>query len=116
DVIGCAAVFRGFPYPATATATTDSVALSWTAPQFNQLLRSYPQLATNALAMVGGRAEEMLQRVKEVTTESADQRVARTLLRLQKQTSRETPAQELKVSGQDLAELSDTTLFTVSRL
>lgn len=118
DLIGCAAVFRRIPYPATATATTNSVVLTWTAQQFDQLLRRYPQLAANALAVVGGRAEEMLQRLREVTTESVDQRIAHALLRLVKQAGLNAPSEGqivLRMSRQDIAELSDTTLFTVSR-
>lgn len=115
DPIGCAAVFRGFPYPATATAVIDSAVLSWTAGEFTDLAGQYSQLAANALALTGARAEEMLQRVREVTTEGAEQRIARAILRLYKQTRVVPGKDELAIHGQELAELSDTTLFTVSR-
>jgi CRP/FNR family transcriptional regulator, nitrogen oxide reductase regulator len=113
DAIGCAAVFRNFPYPASATATTNSTALSWNASHFNQLVRLYPQLATNALAMMGDRAKELVERVHEVTRGSVEQRIARAILKLKMQAA--TEEDSLPVSGQDLAELSDTTPFTVSR-
>jgi CRP-like cAMP-binding protein len=35
DIIGCAAVFSRFAYPATATAVTDSVVIAWTASQIS---------------------------------------------------------------------------------
>src|SRR5947209_15815587 len=41
DIIGCAAVFGGFPYPATATATTQSVVMAWDAETFKTLMRRY---------------------------------------------------------------------------
>lgn len=118
DIIGCAAVFRGIPYPATATAVTDSTAMSWTAPQFVQFLRTYPRLAENSLSIVGARASEMLQRLREATTEPVAQRIARALLRLANQAS---PGDwgksvNLKLSRQDLAELSGTSLYTASRV
>jgi len=116
DAIGCAAVFKGFPYPATATAVVDSESASWSAAQFQELMRNHPQIAANALAMVGERAEQMLQRVREVTSEPADRRIAKAVLRLlAQQKEKESGNGELHISGQELAELSDTTLFTVSR-
>jgi CRP-like cAMP-binding protein len=93
----------------------DSTAACWSAAQFKELMHHYPQIASNALAMVGERAEQMLQRVREVTTESADQRIAKTLIRLLEQQKNSSRDGELHISGQELAELSDTTLFTVSR-
>ena len=84
DLIGCVAVFRHLPYPASATAMDRSVVLAWSAPQVDKLVRNHPPLAANALAIVGGRAEEFLQRMREMTTEGAEQRIARTLLRLSK--------------------------------
>jgi CRP/FNR family transcriptional regulator, nitrogen oxide reductase regulator len=112
-------VFRRIAYPATATATIDSVVLAWTAAQFERLLRCYPQLAANALAVVGGRAEQMLQRLREFTTETVEQRIARILVRFAKQSGSKPDRQRelvLKISRQDLAELSDTTMFTASRV
>jgi len=116
DMIGCAAVFKGFPYPATATATTNSVVAAWSGKQFKELMRRHPQISANALAMVGARAEEMLERVREVTTDTAERRVAKALLRLSAKSRRTAAANgQVMVSGQELAELSDTTLYTVSR-
>jgi CRP/FNR family transcriptional regulator, nitrogen oxide reductase regulator len=116
DLIGCAAVFKGFPYPATATATTNSVVAAWSGKQFKDLMRRHPQIAANALTLVGARAEEMLERVREVTTETAERRVAKALIRLLAKSRGDAAANSrIMVSGQELAELSDTTLFTVSR-
>jgi CRP/FNR family transcriptional regulator, nitrogen oxide reductase regulator len=113
DAIGCAAVFRNFPYPASCTATTNSKVLSWNGSRFNQLVELHPQLARNALAMMGGRAEEMLERVHQVSSGSVEQRIARAILNVMKQAT--TKEDSLTISGQDLAELSDTTPYSVSR-
>ena len=119
DVIGCAAVFRRIPYPATATAVSESKVLAWTAAQFDQLLRRYPQLAVNALALMGERTEEMLQRLRAITTEPSEQRLARAVLRLAKPIASEPQpggSVDVRLSRQDLAELADTTLYTASRI
>ncbi|MFZ0528095.1 MAG: Crp/Fnr family transcriptional regulator [Xanthobacteraceae bacterium] len=117
EIIGCAAVFHHIPYPATATATIDSIVMSWTASQFEDLLRRYFQLAANALSIVGGRTTEMLQRLHEAATNTVEQRVARAVVQLAIQISNPDPRSpvQLRLSRQDLAELSDTSLFTVSR-
>ena len=69
-MIGCAAVFRGIAYPATGTAIIPSTAYAWTASRFDRLLRRYPQLAANSLAIVGGRADDMLQRLRDATSKA----------------------------------------------
>ena len=78
-------------------------------------MRRHPQIAANALALVGAHAEAMLERVREVTTETAERRVAKALLRLLAKPSGDKANGQIMVSGQELAALSDTTLFTVSR-
>jgi CRP-like cAMP-binding protein len=120
DMIGCAAVFRGKPYPASATALENTNVLSWSASQINDLLRRFPQLSANALAIVGDRAEEFLQRLREATTEKVEQRIARALQRLAvavEQPSNSVDERNIVVSAsrQELAELAGTTLYTVSR-
>jgi CRP-like cAMP-binding protein len=119
DLIGCAAVFRKIPYPATATALEQGVVLAWPGAQLDRLIKLHPQIAINALAIIGGRTEEMLQRIREVTTESAEKRIARALFRLSTQATMHAPdgkSVALALSRQDLAQLSGTSLFTVSRM
>ncbi|UFN51635.1 Crp/Fnr family transcriptional regulator (plasmid) [Roseomonas sp. OT10] len=118
DVPGCVAVFRRTPYPATATAIVDSQVLAWAAETFASLLKQHPGLARNALDMVGGRTEEMLQRLREFAMEPVERRIARVLLRLVGQAGQ--PAEDgtevgFPLSRQDIAEMAGTTLHTVSR-
>jgi CRP-like cAMP-binding protein len=74
-------------------------------------------MAANALAIMGGRAEEFLQRFREAATERVEQRIARTLLRLRRRSNADDRGQRftLRMSRQDLAEFSGATLYTVSR-
>jgi CRP-like cAMP-binding protein len=116
DVIGCVAVFRSIPYPATATAVAAATVLSWTSTQVNDLIRTHPQLTANALAIVGGRADELLQRLRETTTERAEQRIARTLMRMSpREPLGGTGRIIIPVSRAELADLTGATLYTVSR-
>lgn len=118
DMLGTVAVLRAIPYPATAVAVEDSVLLGWSAPRLAQLFADYPALAMNAIRVVGTRLEELQQRLQEVATQRVERRIAATLLRLVRQSGRrgeqgvEIP---FAMSRQDLAELTATTLHTVSR-
>lgn len=120
DLVGCVAVFRRIPYPATATAITHTTVLFWSAGRVFALFERMPRLATNALAVVSRRAEDFMQRMREVASEPVEQRLARTLLKLSRPDGRE-PARkgepvEVALSRRDLAEMTGTTLFTVSRI
>jgi CRP/FNR family transcriptional regulator, nitrogen oxide reductase regulator len=119
DIIGCAAVFQGMPYPASGMAVGNASVLCWSASQINGLIAQYPKLAANALAIVSGRAEEFLQRLKETVTEKVEQRVARALMRIPTHAGDIIGTSGIKtvtVWRQQLAELANTSLYTVSRI
>ena len=64
------------------------------------------------------RMQELQERYRELATERVAQRVARAILRLARQTGRRVEGGvllDLALSRQDLAELTGTTLFTISR-
>jgi CRP-like cAMP-binding protein len=106
------------PYPATATAVVDSTVVAWTTQQTHALVERHPRMAANALRIVGGRAEAMLRRIEELSTEGVEQRLARALLRLARDAGRPvaTGVQvDFTLSRQDLAELCGATLYTASR-
>lgn len=118
DMFGCSPVFTRGVYPATAEALVDSHAWTWDVATLEGIMDRSPGLARNALKVVGGRLAELQDRLLEVATERVEQRLARTLLRLVRQAGRKTEEGvviDLPLSRQDLAELSGTTLFTVSR-
>jgi CRP-like cAMP-binding protein len=61
--------------------------------------------------------QEMQARYRELATERVEQRIARSLLRLTAHAGRRSAGGvELAYSRQDLAEMSGTTLYTVSRV
>jgi CRP-like cAMP-binding protein len=118
DFVGCVASFRHVPYPATATAVTESAVLSWPSGKIAAFMERHPQMATNALDMVGSRTEEMLHRLREMATERVESRIAKTLLRLAG--GEPTPQAGVEigfaVSRQDIAEMAGTDLYNVSRV
>jgi CRP/FNR family transcriptional regulator, nitrogen oxide reductase regulator len=105
-------------YPATATAADDSVVLSWPSSAWPRLVAQHPSLATNTLQVVGSRLQETQTRVLEMSTEQVERRIAHALLRLGNQAGRKVEGGvkiDFPISRQDIAEMTGTTLHTVSR-
>ena len=105
-------------YPATATAVDDSVALAWPSAAWPRLVARFPLLATNTLQTVGSRLQETHARVVEMSTQQVEQRIAHALLRLAKQAGRKLEHGieiDFPISRQDIAQMTGTTLHTVSR-
>lgn len=119
EVFGVATAIGLAHYPATATAVVDSVALAWPSRAWPRLVASHPRLAMNALQTVGSRLQEAHTRVIEMSTEEVERRVAHALLRLAKQAGRKVEEGveiDFPISRQDVAEMTGTTLHTVSRI
>jgi CRP-like cAMP-binding protein len=79
----------------------------------------FPQLAANTLQTVGNRLQETHTRVIEMSTQQVEQRVAHALLRLAKQSGRKLEHGveiDFPISRQDIAQMTGTTLHTVSRI
>jgi CRP-like cAMP-binding protein len=105
-------------YPATATAVDDSVVLAWPSGTWPRLLEKFPALGTNTLQTVGARLQETHTRVVEISTQQVEQRIAHALLRLVKQAGRKVEHGveiDFPISRQDIAQMTGTTLHTVSR-
>lgn len=112
------AVLSHIDYPVTAQATEHSLTLTWGRKAMKTLMLRHPQLALNALEALSRRTREFQDRVRELATERVERRIARALLRLARQTGRKVEEGvliEMSLSRQDLAEMTGTTLYTVSR-
>lgn len=117
-MLGGMAALEGMTYPVNAEAVVDSSALAWSHQTIDRMIDRYPQLARNAMRLMVGRIRELQQRTVELATERVEQRIARTLLRLAEQTGKRTAEGvllDMQLSRQDLAAMTGTTLFTVSR-
>ena len=110
----------GLPrYPATATAVDDSIVLAWPSATWPRLVAKFPALATNTLQTIGSRLQETHTRVVEISTQQVEQRVAHALLRLAKQSGRKVEHGveiDFPITRQDIAQMTGTTLHTVSRI
>lgn len=119
DFFGCAAALDRPEYPCSATAVVDSVALVWDAGAMRALLARHPALALSTLRMMGGRLQEAHSRLRELSTERVERRIARAVMRLVRQAGRNVEDGvriEFPIGRQDIAEMTGTTLHTVSRV
>ncbi len=119
DIFGVAIVIGRKTYPGTSTAVVDSIALSWPSESWPKLAAEYPTLAINAMQIMGDRLQEAHTRLREIFTEEVERRIAHTLLRLLQDASHATQDGseiDFPLSRQDIAEMTGTTLHTVSRI
>jgi CRP-like cAMP-binding protein len=104
---------QNHPHNATATALTPVEAAAWGIEDMRRIMGSDPALAAIILRTVTNYAEQMIERLEEVASVPIEQRLARTLLR---QAEWAGEPEELTLSRQDLADLTSSTLPTVSRI
>lgn len=118
EMAGCVAVCGGLSYPGTAVAIEDSWVLSWSRAAVARLTERYPVIALNVMRIMGSRMQELQQRLREMQTERVERRIAHALARLAGQAGRRSGSAveiDFPLSRQDLAEMTGTTLHTVSR-
>lgn len=119
ELFGCVAVTGQQAYPGTASAALDSTVVAWDAVEASVLVEKHPKFGAHILRMMSGRVQEAHARMREMATERVERRVARALLRLAREAGKRTEAGieiAMPLSRQDVAEMTGTTLFTVSRL
>ncbi|HXD08653.1 MAG TPA: Crp/Fnr family transcriptional regulator [Anaerolineales bacterium] len=112
------AVRENAAYPASAQAMEYSTALAVKSEYLHELMQTRPYLAFDLMKLMTSYIQEMQERYRELATEKVERRIARALLRLTAQMGIKTPDGhiELAFTRQELAEISGTTLFTVSRV
>ena len=106
-------------YLVTAQAAEDSQALYWTRLELMEHVLRIPQMAMNAMRIMAEQLQEIQERFRQVTTERVEQRLAHMLMRLAAQSGKKVEQGiliDLRLSRQDLAEMSGTTLYTASRM
>lgn len=119
DSFAFGATLSHITYPLSAEAVKPSRALAWSGTVMAQLMERYPRLALNAVELLVEQIHELQDRFRELATERVERRVARALLRLGRQAGRKTADGvliDMDLSRQDLAEMTGTTLYTVSRV
>lgn len=118
EMFGTVAALMGQPFPADAIAVVDSIQLVWTVQTMHALMHRHPDIAIRATRAVGGRVKELQGRLAEMGASRVEQRIARALVRLVRQAGRKTDSGveiDFPITRQDLAEMTGSTLHTVSR-
>lgn len=119
EIIGIVAVLENSNYPSTVEAVEPSEGVRWDGPTLHALLESHPRLALNVIPFLIARVHDVQARYRELATERVERRVARVLLRLVTQAGEKTPEGvriNMRLTRQDLADMTGTTLFSVSRI
>lgn len=118
DPFGGVAAFGGGTYPISAEAVTSASVFEWSGPRMTALIERHPELALNALRFVSSQLHDLQERFRQLATEKVERRIARALLRLVHQAGRKVEGGvliDLPLSREDIAQMTGTTLFTVSR-
>jgi CRP-like cAMP-binding protein len=105
-------------YPVTAQVVGSAEVVGWDREAMLELMTAHPRLAINMLRVAAERLDDIQSRYLEMRVERVEQRIARALLRIMKQSGRKTDETiliDFRLSRQDLADYTGTTLYTVSR-
>jgi len=119
EMFGTVALFTDGHYPADATALAETLEVSWSEPELLDLMARHPQIAINAIRIIGKRLQEVQNRVRELATQRAERRLAHALTRLARQSGHSTVAGTaitFPLRRKDVADIAGTTLHTASRI
>lgn len=101
----------------TARTVERSTALVWEAKQFEAVAERFPALRRNVSCGLQRLLSQMEERYREIATQKVAPRLSSELVRLLTQVGKKSDGYvEISLSRRDLAQLTGTTLFTVSRL
>ncbi|MFG1281712.1 Crp/Fnr family transcriptional regulator [Xanthobacter autotrophicus] len=119
DLFGFTRALSRPDYPGTATAAVDSLVAAWPTESWDRFVEENPHLAMNAIRTIGQRLDEAHTRIREMSTEEVVRRVAHVVLRLAEQAGTQEDDGlriDFPISRRDIAEMTGTTLHTVSRI
>ncbi len=117
EVLGALGLAPGTVIPATIQATEPCHVLGWDAATFELLSERYPVLRRNAVTILLESLLRLQERFREMATENVASRLAKTLSRLLADSAPgRGAANRVTLSREELAQMTGTTLFTVSRL
>jgi CRP/FNR family transcriptional regulator, nitrogen oxide reductase regulator len=117
DVLDTVSLFSSGRHYTTAQVIRGCRALVWDAGIFKDLVESIQVLHRNMIRFTSGHLRELEERFRELATERVAPRVARQLIRLHEQAgSPQKVDVEIGLSRESIAQMTGTTLFTVSRL
>jgi CRP-like cAMP-binding protein len=107
---------RPVPYIGTAETTRDSELLVWKQARIRRLAQKYPRLAQNALGIVLRYLNAHFDRLFDLVTCTAAERLAGVVLHLGRETGLVVPTGvEIDATNEELAAQANVSPFTVSR-
>ena len=119
DCYGAIALSPGKRFPVSAVAVEPSRVLVWPRAAIAGLAERIPQIRLNLFEEVTRRMGGVLSAVQDLAAERAPLRIARALLRVAEHGGEHSP-QGIRIvhpiTRQEIADLTGTTLFTVSRV
>lgn len=116
---GVISVLSGFENAMSAQAIDDCRALVWAGEVMAQLIERHTRIAFNAIRVLALRNLNMQRRYQELLTESVEQRLAQAVLNLLPTMGSEVDNGtliDMPLTEEDLAELTGTTIYSVSRI
>lgn len=117
DMLGKMGAQTGARHLCATHAVQPSTALVWEMDAFEAAMVRVPLLRRNIASLLERHLNELEIRYREVSTEKVASRLSNLLVRLVKQVGRRIDGcVEIALSRRELAQLTGTTLFTVSRL
>jgi CRP-like cAMP-binding protein len=117
DLVGTFGTCTPGQHCSMARAQSACTALVWNIKAFEAATERFPILRRNAMHILTKRLHDMEERYREISTEKVAGRLSHQLVRLLDQVGKEVDGvMEICLSREELAQLTGTTLFTVSRL
>lgn len=117
EIVGAIGMCVEGGHGSTAQAKQSSFVFIWDIANFGSALERFPAFRRNLIGLLEARLHEMDERFREVSTEKVAPRLSSQLVRLSNKMGKRVNGQiEINLSRVELAQLTGTTLFTVSRL
>jgi len=118
ELMATVTVLKKGEYLVTAEVVSKTKVIGWGRQTILDLMNRYPQIAINMLCIVLERIDDMQRRYLELSAEHAEQRIARSLLRIMQHAGQKLQDGihvNFPITLKELAEYNGTTLYTVSR-
>lgn len=117
EVLGGLGMAPGVPQFLSAQTLEPCLLLVWESRKFEMLEDKFPPLRRNTIRIFADRLRTLEEQFLELATEQVAPRLARMLVRLLEQASGDGKNSiRIDLSREELAQMTGTTLFTVSRL
>jgi len=120
DFFGVFAVLKEFPYPASATAMTDSRVLCISRKDLLRIIERFPNIMFQITAQLSERVREFPDMLKNIALERVESRIASLLLKLAEKTGSKIASGEieldLRLTRQDISEMVGATVETAIRV